>query len=368
MYGAVVRKALRRPMAQIRYVRPVKPGAAQGLLATAYAQVERDFGMLAPPIALHSPAPQTLAACWLMLRETLLVPGLASRAAKEATAAAVSLANTCPYCVAVHAAVLGGVAHGPGAAAIAGDRIESVADPSLRDVAAWARASGGAAVSAIGGPPFPPGQFTELAGVAVTFQYLNRMVNIFLDDSPLPAGTPDGLRGGLMRLLGKIMLSVGARSPAPGASLDLLPEAALPGDLSWAAGNPGIAGAFARSVATIELAGAHAVPSPVRELVLGELAAWNGQAPGLSRAWADHAVASLAPAHRRAGRLALLTALASYQVGEADIDKFRRDNPGDETLVELTSWASMAAARRVGARLGEQRPEPTSPRGAVKDP
>ncbi len=365
MPGPIVRRALRRPIAQIRYVEPVRPATAQGLLATAYAQVEHDFGMLAPPIALHSPAPQTLAACWLMLRETLLVPGLASRAAKEATAAAVSLSNTCPYCVAVHAAVLGGVARGPAAAAIASGRIESVTDPGLRDIATWARSSGQRGVSAIHGAPFPAGQIPELAGVAVTFQYLNRMVNIFLGESPLPPGTPAGLSGGLMRLLGKIMLWAGARSPVAGESLGLLPEAPLPGDLSWAAGNPGVAGAFARAAAAIEAAGARAVPQPVRELVRGELAVWNGLPPGLSRGWAGDAVLTLDPQHRPAGRLALLTALASYQVSESDIAEFRQDSPGDQALVELTSWASLAAARRVGAWLGEQRHGSGAARAAV---
>jgi AhpD family alkylhydroperoxidase len=367
MYRSAARKAFRRTMTQIRYVRPVKPGAAQGLLATAYAQVERDFGMLAPPIALHSPAPETLAASWLMLRETLVVPGAASRAAKEATAAAVSLANTCPYCAGVHAAVLGAVTPGPEAAAIAGDRIDSVTDPGLREVAAWARASGQREASAAARPRLPDGQLTELAAVAVTFHYLNRMVNIYLGESPLPPGTPAGLRGGLMRMTGKMMLALGARSPAAGASLDLLPEAPLPGDLSWTAADPRLAGTFARSAAAIEAAGERSVPQPVREVVLGKLATWNGLPPGLSRAWASEAVSALAPRHRAAGRLALLTALASYQVGESDINEFQQDSPGDDTLIELTSWASLAAARAVGAWQGEQRHRRGAARAAVRD-
>jgi AhpD family alkylhydroperoxidase len=351
MYRLAARKAFHRTLAQIRYVRPVKPGAAQGLLAAAYAQVERDFGMLAPPIALHSPAPQTLAASWLMLRETLVVPGLASRGAKEATAAAVSLANTCPYCASVHAAVLGAVTDGPEAAAIADDHIDAVADPSLRDVAAWARASGQREASGAGEPPFPAEQMPEFAGVVVTFHYLNRMVNIFLGESPLPQNAPARLRGGLMRMTGKMMLALGARSPAAGDALDLLPEAPLPGDLSWASGNPGIAGALARAAAAIEAAGAHAVPGPVRDLVLSQLGAWDGRPRGLSRGWVDDAAATLPPTHRAAARLALLTAMASYQVTPSDIEDFARTEPGDQALVELTSWASMSAARTVSTWL-----------------
>ncbi len=64
MSNALMRRALRRSTAQIRHISPVPPGSATGQVAAVYAQVERDFGMLAPPVALHSPAAGPLAACW----------------------------------------------------------------------------------------------------------------------------------------------------------------------------------------------------------------------------------------------------------------------------------------------------------------
>ncbi|HEY2443838.1 MAG TPA: carboxymuconolactone decarboxylase family protein [Streptosporangiaceae bacterium] len=353
MSATLAQRALRRALDQVRYVSPVRPAAATGLVAAVYAQVERDFGMLAPPVALHSPAPGPLAASWIMLRETLVVQGQADRAAKEMVAAAVSVENACPYCVAVHNAALGGLDYGRDAAALAGDRIESMADPALADVARWARSSGKREAAARGIPPFPADQLAELAGVAVTFQYLNRMVTVFLAESPLPAAVPGPVAGGMMRVLGRMLRSASAGGPEPGASLALLPAAAQPDDLRWAAGSPVIADAFARAIAAIEAAGASAVPAPVRELVRGELAGWDGQPPGPSRSWAGDMVAGLPAADRPAGRLALLTAFAPYQVVPADIEAFRGGQPRDEELVALTSWASMAAARRVGAWLGE---------------
>src|SRR5690606_8869078 len=44
-------------LAQVRHVTPVRPRAARGLVAEVYAGLERDFGMLAPPVILHSPVP-----------------------------------------------------------------------------------------------------------------------------------------------------------------------------------------------------------------------------------------------------------------------------------------------------------------------
>ena len=366
MSATLAQRALRKSLGQIRYVAPVPPSAAEGLVAEVYAQVEHDFGMLAPPIALHSPAAGPLAASWLMLRETLAVQGLASRAAKETVAAAVSLGNTCPYCVTVHNAVLGALDHRRDATALADDHVESMGDPALRDIARWARSSGQQAAAASGALPFPADQLPELAGVAMTFQYLNRMVTVFLAESPLPSAVPAPVAGGMMRMLGRLMRPAALSGAQAGASLALLPaaaqpEGAPPADLRWSARSPSIADAFARAIAAIETAGALAVPEPARELVRGELARWDGQPRGLSRSWADDMIAGLPAAARPAGRLALLTAFAPHQVVQADIDEFRDGQAGDEQLVALSSWASLAAARRLAAWLSEaagSAPEP----------
>jgi AhpD family alkylhydroperoxidase len=303
--------------------------------------------MLAPPVALHSPAPVPLAACWLMLRETLLVPGLADRAVKEAVAAAVSLANSCPYCVAVHATAVGALLRDRAAAEITADRIAAIPDPRVRGVAEWARASGLRDHALTGGTPFPAEQAPELIGVAVTFQYLNRMVSVFLGESPLPPAVPAAAGRALMKILGAIMMSAG---PA-GAAAGLLPAAEPPGDLAWAIPSPRIAAVFASVAAAIDRVGADTVPAQVRELVLGELAGWDGHPRGPSQSWARTAASGLAAADRPAGRLALLTAFSAYQVTESDIADFRRVSPEDEALVGLTSWASCAAARQLGTWL-----------------
>jgi AhpD family alkylhydroperoxidase len=348
MSSALLVKGARRSLAQIRYVTPVPPGAADGLVASVYAQTERDCGLLVPPIALHSPAPAVLAAAWVMLRETLLVGGMAGRAEKEIVAAAVSAGNACPYCVTVHSAAARGLIRGRVATQIADGRIDAIPDPGLRDIALWARGSSRPQP----GLPVPAGTFPELAGVAVTFHYLNRMVSVFLPPSPLPPRLPSAMGGAFMRVLAWAMLS---SSPVGGAALDLLPEASLPAEFSWAAGEPRVAASLAQAAAAIEEAGDRSVPLRVREFVLHRLNGWDGQPPGPSRAWADAAVAGLAAADRGAGRLALLTALAPYQVCPADVDDLGpRD---DEALIGLTSWASMAAAGRIAAWFRQPSPD-----------
>nr|WP_311132382.1 carboxymuconolactone decarboxylase family protein [Nonomuraea gerenzanensis]SBO95865.1 alkylhydroperoxidase like protein, AhpD family [Nonomuraea gerenzanensis] len=202
-------------LAQVRHVSPVPPRAARGLVGRVYGQLVRDFGMAAPPVLLHSPAPEVLAAGWMMLRESLLSGGVAARVVKEVVATEVSAANACPYCVDVHRATLLG--------------LRGHDDPRYAPVAAWARSTGGGRAAT---EP-PPALDAELVAVAVTFHYLNRMVAVFLGDSPLPPEVPRRARGPALRVFGRLMRPAARRTIPPGESLPLLPAADLPPDLAW---------------------------------------------------------------------------------------------------------------------------------------
>jgi AhpD family alkylhydroperoxidase len=316
-------KAMRSAQGAVKYVRPVRASAAVGLVAKVYQQMERDFGFLAPPISLHSPSPKVMAASWLMMRETLLASGRADRVLKESVASAVSEANSCPYCVEVHDAVR--------------HSIDGTYDANA--VRAWVA----------GGPrPFPDDQLAECVGVAVTFEYVNRMNNVFLPASPIPARVPRLARNQVRRTLGGVA-APGKRAIEPGGSLGLLPDALLPDDLSWSAGHATVAGAFARASVVIDAAGARSLPLHVRDLVNAWLSGDAGEI-GISRSWVDQAVAELPAAERAVAKLALLTALASYQVDADIVASARRDCADDAALVDLTAWASWSAARRAASR------------------
>lgn len=337
MVAGLVRFAVRRSLNDTRHVRVVKRRHATGLVADVYRQVEHDFSMLAPPVALHSAAPEVMAASWMILRETLLAQGFADRAGKEAVATGVSIANGCPYCAEVHGMTLEAM---------------SAAESDVDVLTEWARASATAPVAV----PFPPEKAAELIGVAVAFHHYNRMVNVFLSESPFPSHVPESAKPKARKVLGGV-LRPGPGGPIAGASLDFLPAVPLPEDLGWARSNGVVAEAFARAYAAVEAAGVRSVPASVRELVHKRLSTWDGRPPGISRSWVDETVAGLADADRAAGRLAMVIAFASYQVDDVLVEEFRRTAPGDDTLVELAAWASLAAARRIStwlAGVGEE--------------
>lgn len=323
----LVRATRSGTLRQIRYVTPTPPAAAHGLVASVYRQVERDFGMLAPPISLHSPAPTNLAAAWAMLRESLLARGHTSRASREAVAAAVSATNRCPYCVDVHGSTLAGL--------IAAGR--STLDRPFAELTAWAQGEPGPA-------PFPAVHAPEYFGVAVTFHYLNRMVNIFLPPSPFPPAVRGVARRAAGQMATRLMASLARRTVLPRQSTGLLPAAPLPADLGWAQGHGGIAEAFAAAAHAVDR---QDIPDAVRAAAGSWLA--TDVRPGLSmRGWLDDAVAGVPGSDQPAARLAALTMFASHRVTPQHIADTGLDGAG---LIRLTSWAAMQSARHIGARL-----------------
>jgi hypothetical protein len=214
----------------------------------------------------------------------------------------------------------------------------------VHDLARWARTGGGPA-------SFPSAEAPELIGVAVTFHYINRMVNVFLPESPFPL-VPPAAAGLLRRGAARIMRGTTGHRATAGTSAGLLPDAPLPEDLRWAATSPHIAAAFGRGSTAIDSATTGAAPERVRRLVLARLADGTGAPAGISsREWLEPAVAGLPDAERPAARLALLTAFASYRVTGSLVDEFRGAGNDDAAIVGLTSWASLAAARRIGVEL-----------------
>jgi hypothetical protein len=216
-------------------------------------------------------------------------------------------------------------------------------------IMAWARATRSPGAPILATPPFAPGEAPEFIGTAVTFHYLNRMVSAVLSPTFLPRSP--WLRGAFRQLAARMYSPTARRTYPPGSSLALLPEAPLPGDLAWAEPMPAIAGAFARFAAAVERAGAEVLAPEVRALVADRVRAWAGEEPGLSRQWAMEAARGLDAPAQAAARLALLAALAPYQIEADVIAAFRAHQPTDSELIGALAWASFAAARRFGTWL-----------------
>ncbi|MET8062726.1 carboxymuconolactone decarboxylase [Micromonospora sp. NPDC005313] len=348
---------------QVRHVTPVSASSASGVIEQVYQQVADEMRLVIPPALMHSPSPRVLAAYWTLMREPVLVSGAADRASKEAAATAVAVATICPYCVDMHSVSMYDLAGEYDADQLAADRVDDMRDPRLREISQWARG----AQEAPDGPGMPawltPAQSAELIGTVTAMHYLTRMVNVFLSNFLLPPGLTGRARQRMKQGVARLLRETLRTHREPGRSLDLLPDAPLPADAGWAAGNPFIGGALARAAATFDAAGERWLSPAVRAVVREHLDGWRGADTGISTAWCEDLLTPLDPADRAAGRLALLTAVSSHQVGDGVVAEFRRHQPGDEALVEVTGWAAFEAARRIGAR--QRRAAPRTPGDAL---
>jgi AhpD family alkylhydroperoxidase len=341
---------MREPLTKtIKYVKPVRYDSARGLAAQVYQQLQTDF-IPAPLVALHSPAPEIMAGVWSILRETLMA-GKVNRSYKEVVAATVSKANECPFCVDAHTVMLRATSDDDVANAILEDDHERIQHPQMHALVNWVWTNQTWNAKPVLSLPFSQEEAPEIVGTAIAFHYVNRMANVFLGDTLLPFPLPSALKTLTYRLYAATEGKRVVRRLQAGKSLQFLPQAQLPDDLSWAAGNPSIAGAFAGFAISVEEAGEQTLPESVRSLVKERIQTWNGEGMGMSRAWVEKAVSEIETEYQAAARLTLLTALASYQLDSGIVDAFKAGYPQDAQLISATAWASLTAARRVSAWL-----------------
>lgn len=336
----------------IRHVHAPDFRRVEGFVAEVFRQMAAEF-QIVPPVTLHHSVPRLMAGLWAVSREAYVAdpPG---RALREIVGASVSHINRCPYCVDVHVAMLHGLGDGAAAQVLSGAAIDPERlEDAQREAAAWAMATLTPAAAILRMPPFSESDAPRIIGTALLFHYLNRMVNLFLEDSPLPI--PASL-GWLKRNAGIAFgRTVGRQVATLGAGAEPFPlfEAAaeLPDEFGWARPDPRVAAAFALFAKVAEEAGAAFLDPEIRALVVREVDGWMGEPPGMGRGWVERAVSGLPERDRPAARLALLTAFASYQVTDADIAAFRDRDPSDAALIAVTGWAGFQAMKRIGGWL-----------------
>ena len=333
----------------IKHINSVSPATADGIVAEVYAQIKRDFGAVVEPFSLHSSLPGLLAGIWAACRETELT-GIVPRNVKEIIATAVSQVNQCPYCVDAHIIMLNAIGEHKVASSLGLNAISEIDNPELKAISEWALSTRSPKSDIILSPPFSSKEAPEIIGMAVLYHNINKMVSVFLSETPLPSNR-GWLKGALKRIAGWYFSFSMKRSKSQGESLKFLPVSELPSDLIWSQGSPYLAKAFAQFSAVIDEIGKNSLADSICHCVKKYVNAWNGEHPGISRQWAEQAVYDLDDKLREAGRLVLISSIAPYQVDEQMIVRFRDIYPEDETLLGALAWGSFTAAKRIGTWL-----------------
>jgi AhpD family alkylhydroperoxidase len=326
----------------IRHLPPPDFGRASGLSAAVYRQLEQEFQAV-PPITMHHLNPQLMAGVWSACRESLIAGP--DRALKEAVAVAVSKSNRCPYCVQAHTSMLRGSGDSEALQAV---EESGEGTDVFSEAVAWAASTGKAAEQpAI--LPFSREKAPAVMATTVLFHYINRMVNIFLDDTMMPiVGKVPVIGDQAFRIFSSVVSGrIVSVDVAPGMFLTAAPLMALPDVFRWASVDPGVAGGLLRFASAVNAASSISVDVGVQELVAQAIAAWEGEKQEPGKEWLKRMVAALPEQKRPQARIALLAAMASWAVDEAEIAAFKRTGMGDRELLDTAAWGAYLAAERI---------------------
>jgi AhpD family alkylhydroperoxidase len=271
----------------VKYLKVESVRHSVGSNRKVFVQMQLENAGVHGPFLIHAAQPKLLAALWALFRETQLASGI-PRTHLETLALLIAQDNRCPWCIEAHQVAL----HTHGIV------------PQIED---WHRANPD--------PIHSTSSQSLLRIASLCWQYINRMTNVFLVESAWQRfGT---VRHSLQPLMGKVFATffLGRKYPA-GRSLGLIEPAPLPEHLQWAASAGASGQALAYFHQTVQALGEGLIAPRTREVVLETIRRKDSLHFGLSRRWADEAVAVLEPSEQVLAKVLLLAALASHQIDE----------------------------------------------------
>jgi len=186
--------------------------------------------------------------------------------------------------------------------------------------------------------------------MVVFYNYLNRMVHLFLPEHLLPV-RQKGIKQMMKRLAGWYFSSTVNRARKAGHALEFLPLAELPEDLQWTLPNKTLAQGFAQMATVIDELAAEHVPAPVQEALSQFFTDWRGEDAPLNPGWMNGYREYLPESQHSMLDLCLLLAAASYRLTDEHVVRFQQDHSEPTVLLATAAWASFQISRRIGGWL-----------------
>lgn len=328
----------------MKYITPVAPKHATGLLAEVYDEIQAVFHGDAPsPYLVHSLHPLFLSALWDFCKSSYF-SGSCTRAEKDAVACGVSLANECTFCLDAHAELLRFEDRQAATGVLRGND-QAASDPWIRSLVAWGRATLCPDEPIIQHPEFDDATLTEAIATALNFHYTNRVVNVFCGRSPFPLPAVPGVRSLLVLLGRRILRSVAETTMSYGLSPNTRTNRVR--SVPWAESNPSIATTFSALALAAEQVGESTLSDNTREVVAQRLERWDGEQIPLVGGDFDDELGRLDSSERPIAKLVYLSALASQRVSVDLIAQCRDVGANDGQISGAVIWGSFQAAERI---------------------
>lgn len=327
---------------KIKHIEPIKPKQASGLLREINQQIKQEFGHVAGPWLALSITPEILAGTWAICRESV-VCGELSRGQKESIAAAVSQLNTCPFCEEVH----GLIASADGERdTIRRLRLNQQPTGDIGQFINWVKKLGPAAQQQAK-LSVTRRASAEIMGTYLCYQFINRIVNVFVEKRVLPGPK---LLHPLGRKLFEPILKKTIVSVKPGLSLPLLK---VPSELdchTWSASIHELHFAIAALETACHIAGEKHLSMETRQSLTKAINNWDGEPPALGSSWLDSAMQEIKDEQQPRAKFAYIVAIAAWRMDSATLEAARKQCNNDAELLEVAAWAAWISASTITQR------------------
>jgi len=170
----------------MNYISYINEKQATKKLKEVYNHIKLNFGVVAEPFTLHSLDTNLTAGVWILLYETVIISNKVERSLKEAIATCISEINKCTFCVDAHSIMI----FGTDKKLI--DKISKIKNNEIElssktdKIINWAFKSNEFDSKTNKTQAFSKNETEEILGTVILFNYINRMVAVFAQETPLP--------------------------------------------------------------------------------------------------------------------------------------------------------------------------------------
>ena len=315
-------------------------------------QINNDFGLVGP-LTLSSVSKNVHAIRWANLREVFTVNTYVNRLEKEIIARGISQANKCSYCVDVHNASIASIGDQKTPIGINEKARKTIADTRINALTEWSLNTKKPDANIIKNPPFNKNEATEIIGTALVFHSTNRLVDIFLEDSPLPKFIANSIFKKLALNIASKTLFKGmvSKKVIAGDSLEFISSELHLNTPNWAKSVPLYAKTLIARNQLINSIEKEIIPEQIVRLFKTKVNDWKGEEMPLGRNWINEILSPVDITHTPIAKLIFLSAYTPHTITEKDISEFRQTNQSDKELVDICYWAIQIITDRISSWL-----------------
>jgi len=320
-----------RKLAKVHRIEYVSPNKADGQIKKIYDQANKELGLAADPLLLHSGSADFLELFYTLGREILLVKNNLARITKDFIATVVSKENKCPYCEDVHTISVNSIDNNISFKPLFNDRANSRREQkSIMDLL---KEKFDIDLSAEG--------LEEAYSVILYFHYTNRMVNVFVDGTHLP----DNFLGKIYEWLGKVFLRKYVNFKLQTGLYNTVNQIGY-NSYDWIHKNQIIKNRLISMDEYLSDRIHEILSADLISLLQQMLSEWDGQPMPLSGKWLTDSLRKINEENKDIATLMLLVAFASYRVTDELINTLIKKGFNNSAILFITGWSALEAAKR----------------------